>query len=261
MIANKGIYLLSIIDHKHFVEFSNITLQIENSYENNFRERNPQLGRVEAVPEDNFLHLEVGDTVAVNHRTFYYAQIGENKGFVIKDHTVYDGVKLFRVLPEQMFLKYNNKVAEALPGFAICSNVEEKKELHLEPNEGKFYWTKEFSQRGTCEQGVHAGKEVLVLKNAFYLITLDKTDYFKVNENEIVAIIEGEEAIPVNGRYMVEYEEEKSHSFLDLSAVKKPNNVTATDENGRKLQVWRNQGVKWGDKYIIDNEMEIGEWI
>jgi hypothetical protein len=107
-----GTYILSMIDHKSEIEISGIILTIINSAQNNFRDRNPQLGKVEFICDtDNPLGLKVGDTVAVNHRTFYTAQAGpQGHRFQYQDHTEYEGVKLFRPLTEHIYFKYNNQI-------------------------------------------------------------------------------------------------------------------------------------------------------
>lgn len=266
-------YILSPILHKETYELTNeITLKIDKSYENNLRERNPQLGTVEYVPENNIYGLSVGDIVAVNHFTFY-GDIGPNKSFTTKPHVVHDGKMLFKALPRQIFFKYNNKHPEPMADFVLCHAVDEKEELHIEPNSGDFYRTKEFAQKGTIWFGndeFPSGTEILVLKSSFYLITLDRVDYFKVNKNEIVAkIVEGK-LLPVNGCGLVEYIPEKEHPFLDLSMMKKPNNTTArllsgdpvinmmvegVDKDSGLLQVYRNQGVPYNGKWIVNEDM------
>lgn len=260
-----GTYLLSPIDHKQYyhIDGTNIDLWISKRSENNFRERNPQLGRVEAINEsDNPCGMRAGDIVAVNHRTFYKAQVGENAGFVLQDdHTEYEGRRLFRVFPESIFFKYNNHTPEVLPGYALCNEVDELEELKFEQNKAEFFYVKSFSQQGVVTHGNNVGKRVLVKKNAFYLITLDKVDYFKVKESEIVALIENGEAIPTEGNEIVEYfDDEIKHAIFDLSHMKKNNNVTAKLPNGSLAQVWRNNGVAFGGKWLIDDEMILWRW-
>lgn len=283
MKANPSTYILSPIDHKKTVELTpDLSIYIDKSYENNLRERNPQLGTVEGICDDNPYNLKVGDIVAVNHRTFY-GNIGENKGFIAKDHFEIDGKKYFKVLTEQIFFKYNNKTPELLGAYIICEGVKERVELKMEANKDlNFYRQKEFKQRGTIMYGdeyLPKGTEVLVLKNAFYLITLDRIDYFKVRKDEVVAKIINEEAIPVGKHLVIEYVPEiTTHAFLDLSMVKKPNTVKAKVLSGPSLTpkqmirfklegnpvigetilAWRNQGVEFNGKRIIDSEMIVG---
>src|SRR5580698_1041611 len=91
-------YLLSMVNHKETYELTDeVTLHIDKRFENNLRERNPQLGRVECIGDDNPYGLEVGDIVAVNHFTFY-GDIGSDKGYILKDHVEVDGVKLFKAV-------------------------------------------------------------------------------------------------------------------------------------------------------------------
>lgn len=265
MMNSTTTYLLSVIDHKstHQIQGTDITLLISKSMENNFRERNPQLGRVEAVGEDNPLNLSVGDTVAVNHRTFYHANVGPDKSFLPKEFVEHDGVKIFRAELSQILFKYNNHKPELLPGQIICSGVEERKILGFDTNTGEFIWSKEFVNEGTVLYGndkFQEGKKILVSKFGFYLVTLDGVDYFKVHENQVVAFVENGEAIPTPGNSLVKYDTVVEHAFLDLSHVKPLNNITATDTNGNRMQVWRNNGVEWNGHWIINEEMIVWRW-
>lgn len=256
MRTNPGKYLLSVIDHKSEIEISGIILTIINSSQNNFRDRNPQLGKVEAICEsDNPLQLKVGDIVAVNHRTFYTAQVGaQGHRFQYQDHCEHNGVKLFRPLTEHIYFKYNNGVPELLPGIIICTQVEEHNILGFDTNTGEFLYKKEFKQEGTILLGndkYPAGSKIKVLKYAFYLITLDKVDYFKVKESEIV-VLDGK---PTPGYFAVEYlDEEKKHAFLDLSHMKKQGCLTAKTDEGELLYIWRNQGIELDGKRIINED-------
>jgi co-chaperonin GroES (HSP10) len=252
MKSIKGTYLLSMIDHKATHQLTDeITLEIDKSFENNLRERNPQLGKVEAIPDDNFLKLEIGDTVAVQHFTFY-GDIGTNKSFALQPHVKHDGKLLFKAHQWQIFFKYNNNVPEPLDGFILCDNVEEDQSESGIILESKPHKNKAIVTFGHNEFKV--GDIVLVLDNALYSITLDKKEYFKVRTDEVVAKLDGDKIIPVNNNMLIEYLPEKE-SIFDLSFVKKTNNLTAKKDNGDLVQVYRNQGVKYGDKRIISEDM------
>ena len=256
MRTRPGTYLLSLIDHKSEIEIAGIMLTIINSAQNNFRDRNPQLGKVEAICEDdNPLQLVVGDIVAVNHRVFYKAQVGaQGHRFEYQDYCEWGGIKLFRPLTEHIYFKYNNKTPELLPGNIICHKVEEHDILGFDVNSGAFLHNKEFKQEGVVLIGndtYPVGSKVSVLKHAFYLITLDKVDYFKVMESEVV-ILDGK---PAPGYFAVEYlEEEKEHALLDLSAMKKSGMVNAITDNGELVYVWRGQGLLLGNKRVINED-------
>lgn len=252
MKANKGTYLLSMIDHKSEYQLNDdITLQIDKTFENNLRERNPQLGMVEAICEENDLNLKVGDIVAVQHFTFY-GDIGTNKSFELKEHVVHDGKKLFRAYEWQIFFTYNDNVAQPIGNFILCETVDEDKSQSGIILESKPHKNKAIVTHG--DNDLKPGDIVLVLDNALYSITLDKHEYFKVKKDEVVAILKGDEIIPINGNVVIEYLPEKEN-LLDLSWCKKINNITAKKESGELLQVYRNQGVKYQDKRIIDEEM------
>lgn len=252
MKANKGTYLLSMIDHKAEYQLNDdITLQIDKTFENNLRERNPQLGIVEALPDDNFYNLKIGDTVVVHHFTFY-GDIGANKSFQLQDHITCEGKKLFRVYEWGIFCTYNNGKIQPVDNFILCNTVDEDKSQSGIILESKPHKNKAIVTYG--DNDLKAGDTVLVLDNALYSITLDKHEYFKVKKDEVVAILKGDEIVPVNGNMIIEYLPEKEN-MLDLSWCKKTNNVTAKKESGELLQVYRNQGVKYQDKRIIDSEM------
>lgn len=289
MRSYKGTYILSPINHKETYKLTDDTeIFISKKFENNLRERNPQLGIVEAVCDDNPYDLKVGDIVAVNHFTFY-GDIGKDKSFILQDHVEYEGKKLFRVIPRQIFFKYNNQTPEPVGNFILCQNVEEKETLGFDPNQGTFFKTNYFDQKGTVVFGndkFKKGDEILVLKSSFYLITLDKVDYFKVREDEIVAKVIDGEAVPVGNNFMVEYlPDEYQNGYSPLlvgTGVHITNNVSATVTNvsnepvlsevllayteekqlgwrgevsvGDKLQVYRQQGVPFNNKWIINQD-------
>lgn len=279
MKSSPGTYILSMINHKETYEVTeDIHLFINKSFENNLRDRNPQLGIVEAIcEEDNPYNLIVGDIVAVNHFTFY-GDIGKDRSFTLQPHFEYEGKKYFKVLGRNIFFKYNDKTPEIIGDFILCKDVKENDTLNFDPNTGNFFHTKEFTQEGVISHGNEKypnGERILVLKSAFYLITLDKIDYFKVKQSEIVAFIKDGQAIPTDRNLLIEYVEKEDNHFLDLSLMKKDNNVTAkiikgeikhpkrimewgiSDTNiiGMLLRVWRNQGVPYDGKWIIDDEM------
>lgn len=277
-------YILTPIDHKSTAEVADTTLWIDKSYENNLRERNPQLGVVEAICDDNPLQLAVGDVVAVNHFTFY-GDIGQSRGFQLQPHVEWDGKRLFRVLPRQIYFKYNSAIPEPIGDVVICTDVAERDILGFNPNTGDFFHSFEFEQRGEvlCGIGFDKGDEVLVLKSAFYLITLDKVDYFKVMRNEIVATVRDGVATPVGNNCIVKYRpDEYQNGYSPLlwgTGISIGNNVTAdivTLPQGRSVQdftpllidggdgvqVYRNQGVPFGDCWIVtpDTILYAGEY-
>lgn len=290
-----SVYMLSMLNHKESYHIDiegedGLDLYIDRSMENNLRERNPQLGIVEGVSKENPYNLKIGDIVAVHHFSFY-GDIGANKSFVLKPHAEWDGKKYFKILARDIFFKYNNKIPEMLGDYLLCKGVSEKETLGFNPNSGEFFRNKEFTQTGTILYGdseLPKDTEVLVLKNAFYLITLDKVDYFKVKKNEVVAIIKDGETLPTSRHMIIDYLPEKPHAFFDLSTAKKDNNCRAKVISigncyykelidgslidnidyelkqfniGDEIQVWRNQGVEYNGKRIIDTEMVVWRWI
>lgn len=257
------IYLLSLINHKEEYQLTDdVVLYIDKSYENNLRERNPQLGRVEALPEDNYLGLSVGDTVAVNHFTFF-GDIDKERRTTLKSHVIHEGIKLFKANERQIFFKYNDKIVEPLPGYEVCCNVKEIFELKFIDTTASIERNKKFDKVGTIAYGERSGTNILVKSNAFYLITLDGIDYFKVRQDEIVATIKDEIITPELDTLLVEYLPEKIHAFLDLSLCKPLNNITTRVlvsrikgiEPGELIQVWRNNGVEYNGKWLIDEEI------
>lgn len=239
-------YLLSVVNHKETYELTeDITIQIDKSYENNLRERNPQLGIVEAVPSDNTLQLAIGDIVAVNHFTFY-GDVGANRSFTEKEHVVLNGVKLFKAVPRQIFFKYNTRSPEPIGDFTLVEKL-------IEPIEhfGVYF--------GDEEKIMNNGQQVLTLPNALYSITLDKVEYLKVRKDEIVATVENGVVIPVGDTVLIEYLPEKEHA---LYGVKKNNNLSAKVlmsnlphiHPGETIQVYRNQGVEYAGKRVIGED-------
>lgn len=224
-------------------------LEIDKSFENNLRERNPQLGRVEGVPDGNVLGLVEGDVVAVNHFTFY-GDIGANKSFKLQDHFVHDGKMIFRATLRQMFFKYNDKTPECFEDYILC-------EKHTEPEEhfGVYFGDK---TTWVCTHGCYVGSEVVTLKNAPYLITLDRKEYYKVRKDEVVWA-----GGVVGENMLVRILPDKEHSLYTI----KTNNQTAIALTslgevmiGDTIQIWKNQGVETPDGYVVGQETIIGIW-
>lgn len=244
MRSINGRYLLSMIDHKSTYDLSGVEISIVKNYENNLRERNPQLGKVEVLCDDNPLKLEVGDVVAVHHFVFY-GDIGPDKSFLDKDNV--DG--LYPCSCRQIFFRYNHGKAEALGEFEMAERVYEvleSKFLHIEPSL-------------VPNKAMVGGVECMVLDNSMYLVTLGKRDYYRVRSSEIV--MRG--GIAEEGWMIVEYLPEPIPIILGKPTA---NNVRARCLTGKyegmELQVYRNQGVRLDyGKYIIDdNDMILWVW-
>ncbi len=282
-------YILSPILHKDEVQVTpDIKLAIDKSYTNNLRDRNPQLGVVEAIcEEDNPLALKVGDIVACNHFTFY-GDIGVNRSFQLQPHVEFDGKLLFKVNPYSIFFKYNSpQQPEPLGDIVICTGVAEKDILGFDPNQGTFFHNSEFVQRGTvlAGGGFESGDEILTLSNSMYLIELDRTDYWKCRRNEVVAVVRDGTPYPTSGNIVIEYlPDEYQNGYSPLlvgTGVHISNNVgarvvsvadtysndpiliwkggenfgwKAAPEVGDTVQAYRGQGVPFGNYWIVNKD-------
>ena len=253
MRSTGGKYILSMIDHKGTVRIGDTELFVAKHLDNNLRDRNPQLGRVEVAINS----LEEGDIVACSHFTFY-GDIGGG----LQPHVEANGKKLFFVDPYNVYFKFNNNIPEPLPGIQVAYDVAEKEDITFNPNTGEFGKNKRFENIGTLN-----GRRILVKNWAFYCVEIGMKNYFKVMDEEILAYLDPLE--PTERCIVVEYLQEKGHSFLDLSMVKGANNVKARVingnghyENGTILLVWRNNGVEHEGKWVIDvqDEIIIGSW-
>lgn len=251
MKATNNKYLLSPVLHKDSYQLTDdIVIAIDKSFENNLRERNPQLGTVEAIPDNNGLNLKVGDIIACNHFTFY-GDIGKDKSFTFRDHFEHDGKKYFPATEFQMFFKYNDKTPETLPGYILCEY-----RIEVEEHFGVYFGEIE---KIFCTHGIYEGKEVIVLKNAMYLITLDKKEYYKVREDEVVWA----DGKVVGNNLLVKLLPEKQHEIFTI----KTNNQTAvalTALNnimiGDIIQIYRNQGIETPSGLVIQEDTVIGVW-
>ena len=195
------------------------------------------------------MNLNVGDIVLVNHFTFY-GDIGEDNAFIIKDHILYNGVRVFKATPFQIFFRLNGDLIECMPDYLIC-------DYRVEPEEhfGVYFGEKKSVH---CTHGKYAGREVVVLKNAMYLITVGKKDYYKVRCDEVVWC-DG----VVGDNLIVELLPEKQHEIFTL----KTNNQTAVALTscgnilkGDILQIYRNQGIDTPEGYCIGLETVVGIW-
>lgn len=257
MKTTNGNYILSMIDHKGKVTIGDTELFIAKQLDNNLRDRNPQLGRVEYAMNG----LEVGDIVACSHFTFY-GDIGADKSFTLQPNVEHNGKRLFFVEPFKIYFKFNNGVPEPLPGIQVAYDVEEKEDITFNPNTGDFGKSKRFENIGKIN-----GRRILVKNWSFYCVEINMKNYFKVQEDEILAYLDPIE--PTKRCIVVEYLEPKQHHLFDLSMVKGNNNVKARVVNGNGhyedgtiLLVWRNNGVEHEGKWVMDvnDDIVIGSW-
>ncbi len=246
-------YLLSIIDHKSTYELApGVALEMQKHLENNLRERNPQMGRVEAIPEPNPLALSVGDVVIVNHFTFY-GDIGPDKAFIVQPHLLYEGIRVFRADERQIFFRMlSSGKLECMPDYIICDY-----RIEAEEHFGVYFGDRKYV---VCTHGEWAGRECVVLKNAMYLVTVERDNYYKVRKDEVVWV----EGIGVVGdNLLVRLLPEREHEIFTV----KTNNQTAIALTalgdvmvGDVLQIYRNQGMETGDGYVVGSETIIGIW-
>lgn len=265
-----GTYLLSMIDHKGRHKFSSgFEIFVAKQMDNNLRDRNPQLGKVEGIPEDNELNLSIGDIVAVNHFTFY-GGIGKDKSNQLQPHSNIDGNNIFKVRQDWIYFKFNDFNPELIPGFTLCKDVEEKKTIKFNGDDiSTITYDRHFDNKGVVMFGDNKDRKILVKNYSMYLIELYGVDYFKVMDREIVAFIDNGVPVPTKKCILVQYHEWKNNSIIDLSGAKKPNSVKARVVNGNGnfsdgevLLVWRNNGVKYGDYWVIDidDDIILGSW-
>lgn len=213
--STKGYYVLEgILDYKEKTVIGGVDFYIANNFKNNLRERNSQLGIVRATPPENPLKLEIGDTVCVNHFTFM-GDIGEDKSYQLRPHTVIDGKKLFRVHPNNIFFTYNDKVVKVLGETIICEEVMED----IITKSGIFVESIHHKDRANVTHGnadIEDGALVVVEQHALYPIELDKKEYLKIMLDDVVAVIDNGMIKPYKGRVYVQDLPAKEH-FLDLS--------------------------------------------
>ena len=135
MRSPNGNYILSMIDHKGKVMIGDVELLVSKQWDNNLRDRNPQLGVVEFAPGGS--ELKPGDIVACSHFTFY-GDIGPDKSFTLQSHVEHDGKKLFFAEPYKIYFKFNNNIPEPIKGIKIAYDVKEKEDITFNPNTGEF---------------------------------------------------------------------------------------------------------------------------
>ena len=264
MIKQTEHYILSpIIDHKEKYDLGGIEIKISKDWENNLRTRNCQLGVVEAIPQLNPLELTLGDIVFVNHFTFH-GDIGANRAFTFNDHVVHEGKMLFKVPIRNILFKYNNETIEVVGQIVIVQSEDQDKQT---PN-GISLPETQFKDRGRViyskDESI-IGKIVLVERNALYPLELKGLEYNKVFQDEIIAVLDGDEIYPTDGRVVLEDQDDNlSSSILDLSMVKQNNTIRAkiiktgklsrTDEwmkAGDMVLRFRGGGVKINGQVVV----------
>lgn len=268
MLKSKHYLLEGILDHKETYTLDNgVMLHIPKDFENNLRERNPQLGRVCAMPEENTLKLKVNDLVCVNHFCFF-GGITAGRGYELQNHVTHEGKKLFPVNLDDIYFKYNDKVPEPLEGIILCKSFESPAlsgAILLIPAI--------YEDRAIVTHGRWARETVLVKSHALYPIELDKITYLRVRESEIVAIINDDGSLtPIEGNLVIEDlpEEQIRESGIFVGDAKLTNTIkckvilSACEgyNAGDTVVGWRKLGVPYGNYRVVNDKDDhiAGRW-
>lgn len=193
-------YLKGILDHKEKHQLTpDIELTIVKDYENNLRQRNPQLGIVMAMPEDNHLELVIGDYVVVHHLVFC-GDIGPDRAYEEKPHIIFEGEKLFPCEGNRIFFKYKDKIPVPVGDYILAKTIE------TDETKGGLYMGKSVMSNecevtfGNC--GVNAGDRLLVTNKGMYEIIIDKVVYQRVLKQDACAVIKNGVAELINNYIM-----------------------------------------------------------
>lgn len=171
-----------------------VELEIENKFNKNLRERNPQVGIVEAV-FDECKDLKVGDRVLIHHFTF-----NDGNGDPVTPVVVVGGQPMYHVPYSECFytLDENGEVERPVGDYVLCISEQEP-----EPEQtagGVFIPQTATSHRKQRDQRdltvLHAGNSPhvkvgdIIRANYHYEITINKNKYIRVREENILGVIE-----------------------------------------------------------------------
>lgn len=198
-------------------------IYIAKEYENNLRDRNPQIGEVMALPDENPLNLKVGDRVFVNHMVFYGEIGATSKDYVLQDHVTHNGEKLFSCPVKDIYYNIVDEQLTPVGEILLMEVIEEEEE-----QSGIYLGTTKRKDRAVVIDGngqYEKGDLLLVESNALYPLTFNKQDYYRLRASEVMAVVKGEEIIPTKGRIVVKDLIEEKKSVLDLSFMRQVKEV------------------------------------
>lgn len=266
-MISKHYLLEGILDQKEKYTFENgVELYLCPEYENNLRKRNPQLGIVRCIPQDNPMKLELGETIVVNHYCFY-GDVADNKGYTVQPHIKHEGKMLFPIQPRDMYFKYKDGKPEPLDGIVICETFDSPSEhngLELIP-----FTYKDRAKVISGSVMVPTGSTVLVKPNALYEIEIDKIKYYRLREEDCVALL-GDDIALLNGFMIIEDLPDEYKTDIDLLGAKLNNTVKSKIikssvegyNEGDTVIGWRNTGVKYEDYRFVNlrDDQIAGKW-
>lgn len=232
-ITNVGTHYLveGLLDHKENIEVGGIPMYQAKNFENNLRERNPNLGIVYGVSKENTLNLKAGDYVITSHFAFT-GGIGVNKSYEMNDHVVLDGKKLFKIHPNDIHFTYNDQVIAPIGSYLGVEKVEDTIEqsgiatVVLHSDRGRVIYP-------NC--GIAYGTEVLLEQHALYKVTFNKQTVYRIRESEIVGIIHEEKTEGIPAEDLLQYSDNPLLMLMMQKTAKKTGRKTVTPYKGRIL--------------------------
>lgn len=232
-ITNIGSHYLveGLLDHKEKYDLAGNEIFIDKTYENNLRERNPNLGIVYGLSKENTLKLNVGDYVITSHFAFT-GGIGVNKSYEMNDHVVVDGKKLFKIHPNDIHFTYNDKVIAPIGTYLGVEQVEDTIEQSgimttvLHKDRGRVIYP-------NC--GIPYGTEVLLEQHALYEVNFDKKTFYRIRESEIVGIITEEKTEGIPAEDLLQYKDNPLLMLMMQKTAKKTGKKSVSPYKGRVL--------------------------
>lgn len=265
--TQKGIYLLRG-DLKHKEEHrltEDVTIYIAKEFENNLRERNPQIAYVEGIPEDNPFNLNYGDKIIVHHMVFFGEIAKDSPDYVLQPHVVHQYEKLFPCRLNDIYFRVLDNLEGSdqlvpLEGILLMEPVVDEEETAS----GIYIGSKERKDVASVVSGdsYHKGDQLLVETNALYPFVHNKVKYFRLRDSEVMGLInEDNVLIPANDRIVLKDGDLVKDSFLDLSLVKGvediQSEVISIGENVRDFEVGttvlrrRSRGVRHNGLIVV----------
>lgn len=169
-----------------------VELEIENKFNKNLRERNPQTAIVHGVYA-GCKDIEVGDRILIYHFTF-----SDGNGDKVKPIYTKDGVEYYSVNYEECFfiLDKEGEIVRPIGTYLLCQHIEEPLEEKTESGifipEMARNTTKRDDKKllvlhaGNCEE-VSVGD--VIFAKYHYEITINKKKYIRIKEENILGVI------------------------------------------------------------------------
>lgn len=170
-----------------------VEIEIENKFNRNLRERNPQTAIVHVI-FDGCNDIKINDRVLLHHFTF-----NDGSGDKVEPQIVHDGVELYAVNYDECYfvLAENGEIDHPIGNYILCvaeeDRVEEKTQSGIIIPQTAVSHKKKRDERHLTV--LHSGNSEYVkngdkiISTYHYEITINKNKFIRVREENILGIL------------------------------------------------------------------------